>query len=423
MRKLLKQSGIAFRKFLLTFLAFWVSFIMPIFGSSLAQTVSADGPVPSDREDCSVRWYSGYPNNGDSVANDYECYIRGIFVPTTAYGYTHRITYSGGAPFWNFSTANPQHTQFNNQDATFLVRYTNSFGGFNIVSSHNSSYYNQTPSQPAIYSPQSLWELGPRTESLYTEFTCDYSGTGQGCSVLFRTDVYDPDFYNFLNSTIQVRRSQGGNRDFVRTNMGWEDRWITLNDGNWTVRGESCDPYVCSGWTSNRTFIVDTTAPSVVNMVAEPAYTTGTQNTVSANVSTDNIIGGVTYYFEAATDAAFTNVVNASGWIATNSFTFAALTDGQGYFYRGRSRDSLNNTNAWGTTTSSIQDATLPVLSNINITSQRFSPVNADGVEDDTEVSFDWVESNSLEARISIYNVSDLVNPEREVLLLSQEQP
>jgi hypothetical protein len=88
------------------------------------------------------------------------------------------------------------------------------------------------------------------------------------------------------------------------------------------------------------TIVLDTAAPTVPNMIAEPAYTAGTSNAVASSVATDTGVGGVQYEFCRNTTNS-TSGCTSSGWIGTTGVTFSSLTNGQIYYYFVRSRDSL----------------------------------------------------------------------------------
>ena len=95
-------------------------------------------------------------------------------------------------------------------------------------------------------------------------------------------------------------------------------------------------------------------------MVAEPAFTTGTANTVTSTVASDGVgIGGVEYQFCRNTTNS-TSGCTTSSWSTAPSATFSSLSDGQIYYYFVRARDSVNNISTWSASTSSTQDATAP---------------------------------------------------------------
>jgi hypothetical protein len=110
---------------------------------------------------------------------------------------------------------------------------------------------------------------------------------------------------------------------------------------------------------------MDSSAPSLPSMVAEPEYTTGTSNTVYSTIATDSGIGGVEYNFcksMANLSSPFVEcntVGNQSGWVSSNSAEFADLTPGQIYYYYVKVRDSILNTTAWVGVSSSTQGNTI----------------------------------------------------------------
>jgi hypothetical protein len=58
---------------------------------------------------------------------------------------------------------------------------------------------------------------------------------------------------------------------------------------------------------------LDTTAPTVPSMVAEPTYTVGTSNAVTSTTATDAGVGGVQYEFCRNTTNS-TSGCTSSGW-------------------------------------------------------------------------------------------------------------
>ncbi len=61
------------------------------------------------------------------------------------------------------------------------------------------------------------------------------------------------------------------------------------------------------------TIILDQTAPTGASMTAEPAYTSGTSNTVASSTATDAGVGGVQYEFCRNTTNSTTSCTS-SGW-------------------------------------------------------------------------------------------------------------
>lgn len=269
---------------------------------------------------------------------------------------------------------------------------------------------NQAPNPPNVDFPNSLWELGANEG--YGNVVCDTTGLGAGCDVNFRYQPQDPDNSFPLSTFVNIKSTEGGNSDFtdVKNNENWQVKIRHLNDGHWSWRAQTTDKYGATGsWSVTKSFIVDTTAPSQPNMISEPGFSPGLQNSISSTVSTDNIIGSVRYNFEVSEKSNFSTIKESSGWVAANSFTFANLEDNKQYYYRVRSRDKLENTNTWGTTTSSVQDATFPVQNNITLSPQIISPENQDGNHDSANLSFDVDELNWASNTVQILDASDTV--------------
>lgn len=271
---------------------------------------------------------------------------------------------------------------------------------------------NQIPNQPNLDTPLNGWLLGPSTNGVYSGTTCDTTGTGLGCSVDFRTNAQDPDDTFPLTNIYEVRSSEGGNADFTNSGEGWQNTSRILTDGHWSWKGYSVDTYGGnSGYSPSKSFIVDTTSPTVPILNSEPVFTAGVQNTVSSSVVTDAIDTNPMYLFQVSSVADFSTVDFDSGWVSSNSYTFAGLTDGQTYYYRASSKDSLDNISNWSLIESSTQDATLPSILNISLSESIISSSNQDSLFDESTISFDYADDNILEAKVEIYNSSTtLVN-------------
>ncbi|NIS13408.1 MAG: fibronectin type III domain-containing protein, partial [Thermoplasmata archaeon] len=114
-------------------------------------------------------------------------------------------------------------------------------------------------------------------------------------------------------------------------------------------------------WTRN-----DNTAPTTPVISVEPTFTAGNSNTVFWTAASDGAgAGGIQYWVETDTSAAFTSPDFASGWQTSRSFTFSSLVDGQTYHYRVRAKDALDQEGSWSAIQSSTQDASPPPVPGI----------------------------------------------------------
>jgi hypothetical protein len=141
---------------------------------------------------------------------------------------------------------------------------------------------------------------------------------------------------------------------------------MTAGDGTKTVYMRWRDSLGNTSADTTDTIVLDQTAPTVPSMVAEPAFTQGTSNTVASTTATDAGVGGVQYEFCRNTTNS-TSSCTSSGWGSTTGATFSSLTNGQIYYYFVRSRDSLGNTSAWSASTSSTQDNAAPTWGSFTI--------------------------------------------------------
>lgn len=180
-----------------------------------------------------------------------------------------------------------------------------------------------------------------------------------------------------------------------------------INDGKWFWKARSIDHQrLWGGYSVEVPFFVDTTPPTQPNMNEEPTYSSGTQNSVSSTVATDQIMGslhGIKYRFQAFINVGVCGgdndiLIGDSGWIVDNTYTFGSLEDEVTYCYRVKARDVFLDPNKWNETswsgwTQSTQDATPPVISDTSVIPQRFSP-NGDGVSDSTVIKFKLTENH-----------------------------
>ncbi|MBK9304262.1 MAG: VCBS repeat-containing protein [bacterium] len=93
-------------------------------------------------------------------------------------------------------------------------------------------------------------------------------------------------------------------------------------------------------------------------LAALPAITAGDSLVLAWNPVSGE--APVTYQAELAADAAFTQVLADSGWIAGTSHVFTGLADGFTGFYRVRSRDAALLVSLWSNTVTTRQDASPP---------------------------------------------------------------
>ena len=106
--------------------------------------------------------------------------------------------------------------------------------------------------------------------------------------------------------------------------------------------------------------VTDNVPPSGYSMGALSAFSQGTVRSVSWTAGTDTGVGGMEYYCEIATDAAFTSVIYGSGWTTSLTYTFIGLADGTTYHYHVRAQDAVGNLGVWSSGVSSTQDSSPP---------------------------------------------------------------
>jgi hypothetical protein len=104
----------------------------------------------------------------------------------------------------------------------------------------------------------------------------------------------------------------------------------------------------------------DASAPGAAQVNPEPAFTAGTSNTVSWTASTDAGVGGVEYLVQASRSALFSPLEDESGWVASTSFTFTRLDDGETFYFHVVARDAFGFQSNVSSAVSSTQDNSAP---------------------------------------------------------------
>ena len=117
---------------------------------------------------------------------------------------------------------------------------------------------------------------------------------------------------------------------------------------------------------------IDTQAPAIPMMLAEPAATPGDENTVAW----DAVAAATAYNAQCGLDAMFMNVIATSGWIQATSHTFTGLEAGVTYYYRVRSRDASNNVSTYSQPVWSTQNLGRVLTQGWNLISFDVTPEN-----------------------------------------------
>ncbi len=271
------------------------------------------------------------------------------------------------------------------------------------------------PKVPELGVPDDNWELGPNEN--YENVVCSQTGKGLGCNVGFMVKVEDTEDSMPIETIIEITDETGEKIEIVheQNESGWFEEFVQITDGNWSWRAKTVNKYGNeSDWSVTKHFLVDTTAPSIPDLVEEPTFTKSTTNYVKTNFSTDlsNIIK---YNFQTSLADDFSIIAKQSSWTSLNYYTFPSLVNDKKYYYRVNAKDKYGNESDYSEVTNSIQDSKNPSIQNIILSENVISPSNEDGNLDFTIISADVIESNWKTNYYRIYNARRQVILEREI--------
>jgi flagellar hook assembly protein FlgD len=266
---------------------------------------------------------------------------------------------------------------------------------------------NQKPNPPALGYPNDGWELGPKSNTL-PNVLCSTTGTNMGCKIDFEVTTLDPDLSFPLNTEIEIQNlytDEINKYSYSQNNNGKINANINVLDGYWKWRARTTDAYGSTGdWSVVKNFIVDSTSPTLPLLDSLPTYSAGNQINLNSSIITDNLIGETKYMFEVSTTDNFDQIINSSGWVDSNNFSFGQLDDDIKYYYRVRGKDKLDNLTAYSNIVNSIQDATFPQINNLKLSSNLLSPINQDDQYDELIINYEVIDLNYDYSKIEIYD-------------------
>ncbi len=168
-----------------------------------------------------------------------------------------------------------------------------------------------------------------------------------------------------------VQCAQDGAFTSIVGQAGWSDAtsatFSNLRDGTtYYYRARSRDAFgYTSPWSVVERSTQDASPPTTPELVAEPAFTEGTSNTLAWTLSIDAGAGGVLYWCEWDFSASFQSPRGNSGWVPALEWTFAGLPE-RAIYYRVRATDALGQQTPWSRTVVSTQDASPPTTPALN---------------------------------------------------------
>lgn len=124
-----------------------------------------------------------------------------------------------------------------------------------------------------------------------------------------------------------------------------------------------------------RRFIYDVTPPTTPQIEPEPPFTSGTENTIHWDASSDPF-GGARYIAQSSLSEDFSSVIQSIDTGSTLESTFVELKDSHTYFYRVQAYDLAGNYSGFSEVVSSIQDANPPQIESFTANPPVISPWN-----------------------------------------------
>ncbi len=271
-----------------------------------------------------------------------------------------------------------------------------------------------------------------------------------GCKVQIRfTNFGDgdqaPGDYNLSEIILEPATPPGASLPVgISQNIYWPstaefNQTLDIKDGYYKVYAKSVDNIGAISYSNSTYLKVDTTAPVPAEIVTLPEFSVGDQLLVNSTnggdvgglsnpvkydfCRTDGIDPSALTPFNAGTSATPTSSdfvrcsstgadgidPGATGNYQDSAFFgFGNLEDGKKYYFVVRNKDTVDasqpdraNIGQFSSAKSTIMDATIPVITGQtliqdgqSIPATRISPINNDGIKDETNVKFDVDEAN-----------------------------
>ncbi len=143
--------------------------------------------------------------------------------------------------------------------------------------------------------------------------------------------------------------------------------------------------------------VIDTAAPGAPTIAGMTTFTSGAALTL--HWSDESASGAAAYRVEMSTDPGFATIDLATVWAAELQHDFAALTDGQHYYFRVQARDIAANMTGYSGMQSTTMDATAPT--------SQIEPLAA--LSNDPHLSLAWTGSDATSgiAGVDLYVAKD----------------
>ncbi len=281
---------------------------------------------------------------------------------TTNYGLSLRLKneMSNGVIFWSnacSSTPSPPSCS-SGQEPHLLITYE----------------INEAPSKPTLTSPENALQTTTSEHMFKWQPSIDPNGD----EILYKLEIADtPDFSNLIYSSPW------------QTEI--ETQYNLNNDGIFYWRIKAKDEYLSDDsavYSEIRSLEIDSTPPTIPEIIPEPPFTYGKENTVQWNFNADSERYKVKFIIERYEKDNTDNKINIVYQETEDlGYKWENLEE-KNYFYRIKAVDFLNNTSEWSQITDTVQDFTKPLINNLKSNHIYVSPKNSPGEKDQANISF-----------------------------------
>ncbi len=302
------------------------------------------------------------PNNGWKTIEITDLIKDQLNPATTNYGLSLKLKneMSNGVIFWsNACSSTPSPPSCNpGQEPHILITYE----------------LNEPPNKPTLTLPQNNLQ----TVTKQFQFKWEKSTDPNNDEVFYKLEIAEnPDFSNLIFSSKWIKET--------------EYEYNFNKDGIFYWRIRAKDQHITDDsaiMSSIRNLEIDSTAPETPEILPEPPFTYGENNTVNwefnANSERYKVKFIIRRYEKDNTDKKINIIDKETDELG---FKWSELEE-KNYFYKVKAVDFLGNSSDWSKETNSVQDFTEPQINNLKSNQLYISPQNSPGIKDQAEIEF-----------------------------------